>query len=63
MSVHKGLDDLLAAGGKPQRLTDAAVDAFFASVRAVCTPRKANRHRSWRKFVPLRQMSPGRPSP
>jgi hypothetical protein len=32
--VHKGLDDLLAAGGKPRRLEGDEVASFFTSVRA-----------------------------
>jgi hypothetical protein len=32
--TYKGLDDLLAAGGKPRRLRGAEVDAFFAQARA-----------------------------
>jgi hypothetical protein len=34
MNLHKGLDDLLAAGGKPHRLKGPEVDAFFAATRA-----------------------------
>jgi hypothetical protein len=33
MTNHKGLDDLLAAGGRPRRLRGAEVAAFFAQVR------------------------------
>jgi hypothetical protein len=31
---HKGIDDLLAAGGKPRRLRGPEVDNFFAATRA-----------------------------
>jgi hypothetical protein len=34
MNQHKGLDDLLAAGGKPRRLHGPEVEALFASMRA-----------------------------
>lgn len=38
MTPFKGLDDLLAAGGKARRLTGAQVDDYFARLRAQLSP-------------------------
>ena len=35
MSSHKGIDDLLAAGGSPRRLNGIQVDEFFERVRLI----------------------------